>query len=296
MTTVISLENVSKSYRGFSMVSQVTLQAEQGSVLGIVGPKGAGKSTVLYLVSGILKPTSGTVATVSARGGGSPSMGVLIEGTGIYPNLAVRDQVEIRRRALSLPAEETERVLGTFGLKFAESAKAGQLALPVRNRLGIALAMMGDPEILLLDEPFRGFTFREIDTFRTLIREYVSRTGGTVVITSEKAEETGGLADTFLILDRGRSVKQDTSEGISSSIPGYMKLEADPLDLAKEVLDRMGIYGYRTINSRTLFIYEQYERLEEIREALLSAGVYVTELSLVQDSISDYYTQGRADR
>ena len=243
---------------------------------------------MLYLIAGLYRPTSGSVETVSFRHPGRrPAIGALIGGTGVYPNLTVRDQVEIRRRELGLPDGETDRILREFGLEFTESVKAGYLAEPVSGRLGMALAMMGDPELLLLDEPFRGFTFREMSVFRERILALKARTGCTVVVTAEKAEDLAGLADEYMILKGGRTVLQDTTEGVQEALPGYMRLEADPLGLAKEVLDRMGIYGYRTVSGRVLNIYEQYDRIEEIREALTDAGVSVADLSLVSDGMPD---------
>ncbi len=292
----IIFDNVSKKARKMTLMSGVSFRLPSEAVSGIIGPMDSGKSTALKLISGLEKPDSGNVRFVDQTTGldiGRPQMGILISGTGMYPNLSVYDHFQIKSRLMGLPFSDAEQLMEQFRITNIRNIRMGLLTLQLRNTVGIALALMGNPPLILLDEPFTGFRYQDIDFIKAVLKSYQLEHHATLVIASRTTEEIADITDAFIFLQEGNLVKADTKDDIISNLPGYIKLVADPLQDAKDVLNTHEIFSYQTKGERVLYIFEKLDQVDEIRQILEDAGVAVTECAVVHDSMEDYFASGR---
>ncbi len=292
----IIFDTVSKKARKTVLMNSISFRLPSESISGIIGPMDSGKSTVLKLISGLEKPDSGSVRFVDQTTGldiGRPLMGIMISGTGMYPNLTVTDHFQIKSRLMGLSFDEAEALLERFRITSIRNIRMGLLTLQLRNTVGIALALLGNPPLVLLDEPFSGFRYQDIDFIKALLKSYQQEHHATLVIASRTTEEISDITDAFIFLQEGSLVKADTKADIVSNLPGYIKLIADPLQDAKDVLNAHEIFSYQTKGERILFIFEKLDQVEDIRQMLEDSGVAVTECAVVHDSMEDYFASGR---
>lgn len=190
-------------------VDDLTCTVEPGVVTGFLGPNGAGKSTTMRLILGLDRPTSGT-ATVAGRPyreleAPLRTVGALLDARGVHPSRSVRAHLSWIAAASSIPARRVDDVLGIVGLTEVASKKAGALSLGMSQRMGIAAALLGDPPILMFDEPVNGLDPEGIRWVRTLMRELAAE-GRTVLVSSHLLAEMANTADRLLVIGRGRLV------------------------------------------------------------------------------------------
>lgn len=204
MELILQTENLTKEYSGKEVVSQVNLNIPKRTVYGLLGANGAGKSTILKMISGIVKPSKGTILFEGHdwERNDLNHIGALIENPPIYSNLSAYENMEVRTLMLGLGKERINETLERVGLQNVGKKKAGQFSLGMKQRLGIALAIMNQPELLILDEPTNGLDPFGIEEMRGLIRGFVDN-GMTVILSSHILNEVQMVADHIGILSEG---------------------------------------------------------------------------------------------
>lgn len=218
MSMILKTSDLCKKFKGQSAVDDVSLHIEENSVYGLLGPNGAGKSTILKMIAGILKPTSGIIeidghiwSRTDLR-----NIGALIETPPLYENLTAYENLKVRTLALGLPEARIEEVLNTVQLLNTGRKKAGHFSLGMKQRLGIALALLPHPKLLILDEPTNGLDPIGIQELRDLIRSFPQQ-GITVILSSHILSEVEQIADHIGIISAGKlgyENKIDTSEDL----------------------------------------------------------------------------------
>lgn len=193
-----------KFFKKQKAVDKVSLNIEKGKIYGLLGPNGAGKSTILKMIVGMLKPDSGEILF-----DGKPwsrevlvKIGALIENPPIYENLSARDNLKVRTLLLNADEKKIDAVLRTVSLTDTGKKKAGQFSLGMKQRLGIAMALLGNPELLILDEPVNGLDPIGIEELRQLIRSFPAQ-GMTVILSSHILSEVQMVADHVGIISNG---------------------------------------------------------------------------------------------
>lgn len=204
MEMMLRTTDLSKSFKGQKAVNKVSLNIEKGRIYGLLGPNGAGKSTTLKMITGILKPTSGDMYFE-----GKPwsrdvlsDIGALIENPPIYDNLSARDNLKVRSLLLGVEEKRIDEVLQIVSLANTGKKKAGQFSLGMKQRLGIAMALLNRPKLLILDEPTNGLDPIGIEELRKLIRSF-SEQGMTVILSSHILSEVQLIADHIGIISDG---------------------------------------------------------------------------------------------
>ncbi|HWL97631.1 MAG TPA: ATP-binding cassette domain-containing protein [Nocardioidaceae bacterium] len=206
---MISLTNLTKRYGNKTAVDGLTLQLHPGTVTGFLGPNGAGKSTTMRMILGLDAPTSGT-ALIDGRpyaGLEQPlrTVGALLDATAVHPARTGRDHLRAMARSQRIPASRVEDVLAQTGMTEAARRRAGTYSLGMFQRLGIAGALLGDPQVLLLDEPVNGLDPDGVRWIRTLLRSLAAQ-GRTVFVSSHLMSEVEQTADRLVVLGRGRLI------------------------------------------------------------------------------------------
>ena len=191
-------------------VADVDLHVERDRVYGLLGPNGAGKSTTLKMICGMLRPTAGEIAFDGRpwRREDLYRIGSLIEEPPIYPNLSARENLRVRTTLLGLPEERIDEVLAVVDLEGTGRKRAGRFSMGMRQRLGIALALVARPRLLILDEPTNGLDPIGIEELRDLVRDFPAR-GITVLVSSHILSEVGQMADRIGIIADGRLAYED---------------------------------------------------------------------------------------
>ena len=199
MKNMIETKNLTKTYKAFTAVDHVSLHIKKGSIYGFLGPNGAGKSTTLKMITGMLRPTSGKVLFNGHEWNRKDleQIGALIETPPLYENLSA-----VRAKLLNIPKTRIDKVLKMVDLQNTGRKKAGQFSMGMKQRLGIAIALLNSPKLLILDEPTNGLDPIGIQELRSLIRSFPSK-GITVILSSHILSEVQLIADDIGIISNG---------------------------------------------------------------------------------------------
>lgn len=226
---ILTTENLTKSYQGQRAVDGLSLAIPENTVYGLLGPNGAGKSTTLKMIAGIVRPSEGTI-TYKGRDWQRDDLaeiGALIESAPLYGNLTARENLLVRTLALGVPESRIDEVLQTVDLTGTGKKKAKQFSMGMKQRLGIALALLNSPKLLILDEPTNGLDPLGIQSLRELIRSFPSQ-GITVIFSSHILAEVENTVDEIGIISNGQL-------GYQGSLPGDSKsLETLFIDVAQK--------------------------------------------------------------
>ncbi|MEC0167522.1 lantibiotic protection ABC transporter ATP-binding protein [Paenibacillus graminis] len=205
MQYILETKHLSKRFKRQQAVEDVSLKIPAGTVYGLLGPNGAGKTTTLKMITGLLRPSGGEILI-----GGKPwerkqleRIGALIESPALYGNLTARENLTVHTKLLGQPARRIDEVLHTVDLQETGSKKASQFSLGMKQRLGIAIALLNRPELLILDEPTNGLDPLGIQELRELIRSFPAQ-GITVILSSHILSEVEQIADYIGIISGGR--------------------------------------------------------------------------------------------
>ncbi|MGF0117358.1 ABC transporter ATP-binding protein [Promicromonospora sp. Marseille-Q5078] len=207
---MITIDSLTKRYGGFVAVDDASFTAAPGRVTGFLGPNGAGKSTTLRILVGLAEATSGSATVLGHRYGDLPNpgleVGVLLDASAQHGGRTGRETLDLARRTMGLPAARVEAMLDLVGLTGAEGRRrVRDYSLGMRQRLGIATALLGDPQVLVLDEPANGLDPAGIRWMRDLLRGFADG-GGTVLLSSHLLAEIEMIADDIVMIGRGRIV------------------------------------------------------------------------------------------
>ena len=240
---MITLESVTKTYGGFTAVDDVSLTARPGRVTGFLGPNGAGKSTTMRVLVGLTRPDSGRAVVGDGRYEDLPNpgvdVGVLLDASAQHGGRTGRETLTIAQEYMGLPRRRVDEMLDLVSLTVAESRRrVRDYSLGMRQRLGIASALMGDPSVLVLDEPANGLDPAGIRWMRHLLREFADG-GGTVLLSSHLLHEIEVIADDLVVIGNGRIVAQGTKEELLRSA-GTIVRTAYP-EVVRPALERAGI-------------------------------------------------------
>ena len=204
MKKILKTTNLCKAFNGQEVVSNISLNIEENSIYGLLGPNGAGKSTILKMITGILKPTSGNIEFDGHawKRNDLKHIGALIEMPPLYENLTAYENLKVRTNILGLPDKRIAEVLQIVSLTGTGKKRTGQFSLGMKQRLGIAIALLNNPKLLILDEPTNGLDPVGIEELRELIRSFPQK-GITVILSSHILSEVQQMADHIGIIAGG---------------------------------------------------------------------------------------------
>lgn len=204
MKAILKTNNLCKDFKKQKVVNNVSITVRENSIYGLLGPNGAGKSTTLKMITGMLRPTSGKVLFNGHEWNRKDleQIGALIEIPPLYENLSAVENLEVRAKLLNIPKTRIDKVLKMVDLQNTGRKKAGQFSMGMKQRLGIAIALLNSPKLLILDEPTNGLDPIGIQELRSLIRSFPSK-GITVILSSHILSEVQLIADDIGIISNG---------------------------------------------------------------------------------------------
>ena len=293
---LIETKQLTKIYGEQTAVNSVNLHVKKGRIYGLLGRNGAGKTTIMKMILGLTPITSGEVDVFGQNIKGKekriyPRIGAIIETPGFYPNLTGTENLEIfaKLRGTAAP-NAVKTALEIVGLPYKDKKLFSKYSLGMKQRLGIANAILHDPELLILDEPTNGLDPIGIAEVRNFIKDLSEERGKTILISSHILSEIELLADDIGILDHGVLLEESSMEELQKRNSRYILLQVSDIPKAVTLLERQfAIQDYSVEDDHTLRLYDTSLDMAAVNKALMLQDVSVISSSLCNDTLEDYF-------
>jgi ABC-2 type transport system ATP-binding protein len=294
--TVIQTRNISKMYGKFAAVSDLSIQVERGDIYALVGQNGAGKTTLLKLISGLTPSSGGEMelfgqASEQQLSMARSHMGTMIETPGFFPYLSAKDNLEYYRiQRGSKDKESVDRALRFVSLDNTGSKKFKNFSLGMKQRLGLALAVMDDPEMLVLDEPINGLDPMGIKEFRDIILKLNKEKQTTVLISSHILGELSQIATTYGFINKGKLVEHIAAGELKEKCRSYLRIDVDDVEKASDILrNQLSCENFESVDGHTLHVNERFDTPELFVKALVENGVMVSQVYRSGINLEQYF-------
>lgn len=293
---VLETAGLTKQYGTQFAVSDLNIHVKKGEVYGLLGRNGAGKTTTIRMVMGLMQPTKGEVIlfgekmTVPTKQSFN-RIGALIETPAFYENLTARDNLKIIADLRGTQSRDSiDKALTLVNLENEKRKKVKQFSLGMKQRLGIAMALMHEPEFIILDEPTNGLDPVGIQQIRLLIKRLSVEKGVTVLISSHILSEIEQMADTIGIIDHGRLIDELSMDEIKRRNRHYVKMTVSDMSRTIPILEKkLCITDFESINDKELKIYQIEANFEEVNRLLNKNEIGVSEISLNKGNLEEYF-------
>ncbi|MCR5539576.1 MAG: ABC transporter ATP-binding protein [Ruminococcus sp.] len=294
MDYVLKTNGLCKYYKDFKALNGLTMNVPKGSIYGFVGRNGAGKTTLIRLVCGLQLPTSGEFELYGVKNSDRAisksrrRMGAVVETPSIYLGMTAVDNLRQQYRILGMPSfDGIDEILKLVGLENTGKKKAKNFSLGMRQRLGIAIALCGSPDLLLLDEPINGLDPQGIIEIRELILKLNRERKITVIISSHILDELSKLATHYGFIDNGSIVREMSAEELEAACRKCMRVTVSSTAVLTKVLDDMGL-EYRVIDDTNADIYAK-PNITQLSMALMKDGCEVLNIEEHDESLESFY-------
>ncbi len=296
MSYILQTSHLSKTIDGKQLVTDVNIHVKKGEVYGFLGPNGAGKTTVMKMLTNLWKPTSGTVALFGkalekTSYEALKRMGSIIEFPTFYDYMSGKDNLQLHCEYMGYYNKgSVEEALGMLGLSDAANKPAGSYSLGMRQRLGIARAILCKPELVILDEPTNGLDPAGMKQIRDLFRMLCTEYGMTLMISSHLLPEIESIADTVGVIHHGKMMKEISMKEIAETNTAYIELAVENTKKAAYVLaEKMQLSNFKIVNDSQIRIYEQGVTTQKISKELMANDVEIASISQHTENLEDYF-------
>lgn len=295
---ILETKNLTKKYNSFSAVSNVNLELKQGEIYGLVGKNGAGKTTLLRMLTGQAFATEGSIrlfeeSSQEGLNNGRKRIGGIIETPSFYSYMSAEQNLEYYRIQRGIPGKHCVReALEEVGLSDTGNKKFKSFSLGMKQRLGLALALMNKPEILLLDEPINGLDPFGIVEIRNLLIKLNQEKNITILISSHILSELSNLVTYYGFIDSGKMIKQISAEELSKECNKYLDVKVDKIELMTALLEKkLGCTSYQVTPDDSLYIYDFLEKPSIISELAVSNGIALNQMIVRDINLENYFIQ-----
>lgn len=297
--TDILLEAIqlSKNFRDKAAVKDADFIIRKGEIFGLIGKNGAGKSTLLKMIAGFIHPTTGSIRLFNHEVGHNHDyferVGVLIESPGLYPYYTARRNLELLAMSYGLKDKETRinNILKQVGLEKDKHIKVKNYSMGMKQRLGIACALLGNPDLLILDEPINGLDPQGIVDVRNLIIE-LNKSGMTIVIASHILEELSKIATKYALIDHGEIIEIISKEVLLEKCESRIELEVDDVKRVLPILEtELDIKNYKVLDQKSVHIFDMYAEVRQIVSVLSSNDESIHAITKHKQSLEQYFIE-----
>ena len=289
--SVIRIEGLTKRFGAVLAVDNLNFVVAQGTVTGFLGPNGAGKTTTLRALLGLITPTTGR-ATIDGRpyrelADPIRHVGALLDASGFHPGRSARNHLRVVATAAGLPAARADQVLAQVGLADVAGRRVGTFSLGMRQRLGLATALLGDPQVLVLDEPANGLDPEGVHWLRGLLRHLADQ-GRTVLVSSHVLAEIAQTVDQVVIIAAGRLVTQSTLAALTDQAKDAVRVRSAEPQALRDLLMRKGITVELTASDELAASGVSSERIGRVAAA---AGIAIYEMRSESANLEEVFLQ-----
>ena len=291
--TVLKATGITKKYGAAKALDKVSIEIKRGMIYGLIGENGAGKSTFMRTIMGLISIDEGSIELFGTTDlqAARRRMGQSIETPALYPELTARDNLRIQAANGGVSDREIEDLLKMMRLENTGKKKAKNFSLGMRQRLAIANALITNPEFLILDEPTNGMDPAGTAEMREIIQRLVKERGITVLLSSHLLDELSQIATHYGILHEGHLIKELSKEELAQESRQFIKIDTSATEQAVTVLDSLGYRDYFVQSSRVIQLFEGIDQVAAINQALVEAKVPVDGIHLVGQKLEDYFLQ-----
>lgn len=295
---IIKTNNLCKKYKDGFALDNVNVSIKKGEIYGLIGQNGAGKTTLLRIATGLAFPTKGTVELFgqSRQQGIVNSLkriGAVVENPALFPNMSAYENLEVHRLQKGIPDKRCiNKVLELVGLKDTGSKNAMNFSLGMKQRLGIAIALLSDPEFLILDEPINGLDPMGIVELRELIKKLNKENGMTVLVSSHILSELHHIATSYGIIHKGKLIEQITANELNEKCRQYIKIKVDnPSKGATVIESALNTSNFEVMPDGTIKLYSNLNDIRRVSSSLTKEGLIIEHFSQTGENLESYFTK-----
>lgn len=293
---ILQTNNLTKKYGTQTVLDNVTIRLEKKHIYGFIGENGAGKSTFMKIITGLAYPTSGSFSILGKEDASGQEkarrhIGSMIESPALYPNYSIIQNLEIQRTLVGNPDPEVcTKVLEMVDLADVKHKKVRALSMGMKQRLGLAMALLGNPQFLILDEPINGLDPKNIVALRNLLQKLNEEKNITIFVSSHILSELYLLATDYIFIHKGKIIETVTHEELDAKCRKYISIKTASVPKALTVLDNvLDNPEYKVVSEDTIHLYSGKDQIERISKAFMQNEVIVTELSVTEQTLEDYF-------
>jgi len=297
---IIELVGLTKTFKTTTAVREINARIGKGEIFGLIGRNGAGKSTLLKMIGGLVYPTEGQLLFFNRTTESNPSlferMGLLVEQPGLYPHYSAAANLSLLATAYGLKEKKLQitQLLKLVGLEEAGKRKVKHFSMGMKQRLGIAVALLGSPDVLILDEPINGLDPQGIADIRQVILD-LHKTGLTIIIASHMLEELSKVATVYGILHQGELIEVIAKGELLAKCGERIELVVTAVRDAIPLLEaELGLTQYHVLDDRTLHVYDERVEASRMVEVLVRGGITVHSIHKHQQSLEQYFLERTA--
>lgn len=292
---LMQTSGLTKQYGRHRAVNRVNLHVRRGAVYGFIGRNGAGKTTFLKMICGLAAPTEGEVELFGSREEKElrrlrSRVGCLIENPGLYGNMTAADHLKMKCRLFGIRNHShMDEILQTVGLADVGKKKTKHFSLGMKQRLGIGLALVGNPDFLVLDEPINGLDPQGIAEIRNMIQRLQEERNMTVLISSHILEELSKIATDYGIIHEGNLIQELTREELMQRCGERIEVTLEQPEQAIPVLDRLGYTKYQVVDAGHIHIFERLDESAQLNRELVRAGLLIQAVQVTSEELESYF-------
>lgn len=294
--SVITMSGLSKSYKKAEVLHDFSLTVERGHICGLIGPNGAGKTTIMKILAGLIFETSGELYFFGRNDNLDESrkrMSFMIEAPIVDPKMTAYDNLAYLRLVRGYPDDKRiDEVLEIVGLSDTGKKKCEKFSLGMRQRLGIAMALLSKPEVLVLDEPVNGLDPEGIVEVRRLLQRLTDEQNVTILISSHLLSELSELCTDFSIINHGRLIENLSADELMIKCHNHISIRTNDINRTAAILeDKLSIGNYKVLYGEEIQIFEQLDNIEHISKTITGSGVVITRLCEEGTGLEEYYLE-----
>ena len=291
MEYVLQTHDLTKIFGRHTAVDHVNMNIEKGEIYGFIGRNGAGKTTLMRMVLSLAFPSSGSIELFGEKDIKKVGnrIGSLIEAPGLYKNCTARENLERFSILYGSDRKKVPEILEFVGLAQTASKPAGKFSLGMRQRLGIAIAMLNDPELMILDEPVNGLDPEGMKEVRSMIQKLNRERGITVLISSHLLEELSKLVTRYGIINNGQLLEEISADDLEKNCTHCLRVSVDDIEKSKSLLTQIVPEQDIQVADGKLRLMSHLDESGEINRLLVQNGVMVRSLEVQTDSLEDYF-------
>ncbi|MBT2290429.1 ABC transporter ATP-binding protein [Paenibacillus albidus] len=296
MEEILKIKGLTKRYKNYTVVDDLNLSLEKGEVYGFLGQNGAGKTTTIRMLMGLIQPTSGSIElfgqdVTGGRATAFGRVGSIIEMPGSYPNLTAAENLDIHRRLMGMGNKECmEESLAQVGLLESRNKKVKNFSLGMKQRLGIARALLHHPELLILDEPTNALDPSGIKEVRNLIMELASKRDISVLVSSHILSEIQQVATKIGIIHNGKLVQEIDRQSLQMKNRHCVEFKVSNERKAAMLLEqKLLIIDYSVPSPGVIRIFEHLSESSLINKTFVQNDIDVLEMTMVRETLEDYF-------
>ncbi|CEI73226.1 MULTISPECIES: ATP-binding cassette domain-containing protein [Romboutsia] len=293
---ILKTYNISKKYKKNLVVDNVSISVKRGDIYGFIGQNGAGKTTIMKIITGLVNPSEGYIEIFKEVEKNKINkerkrLGALIETPALYLDMSASENLEVLRIQKGIPGSScVNEKLKMVGLENTGKKKVKQFSLGMKQRLGIAMALLSDPEILILDEPVNGLDPKGIVEIRDLLKKLNKEKNMTIIISSHLLSELNQVATCYGIINNGKLIEEISQKELYDKCKKALRIKVDDINKAVVCLESvLKTTNFKVLKNNTIKLYDYIDNQIEVSKALISSNVITEEIVSIGDDLEDYF-------